>query len=167
MSLLGSSGIGKSNFMVYLIWRRFQDSELKDFPVFLHQRDIIHRFQKGEEPKRWMSGLWSQPLHKLCISWMPTLMWNMGSFASLCGLPLRGGRRQRLSTPNILRRPSAFLGSALCHHGRWRRCWVQRSWPYTSWMRRLSRNASASLVALRGLFWRGTRQGQASTEEGS
>ena len=35
MSLLGSSGIGKANFMVYLIWRRFQDSELKDFPVFL------------------------------------------------------------------------------------------------------------------------------------
>ena len=52
MSLLGSSGIGKSNFMVYLIWRRFQDSELKDFPVFLHQGDIIHRFQKGEEPKK-------------------------------------------------------------------------------------------------------------------
>ena len=51
MSLLGSSGIGKSNFMVYLVWRRFQDSELKDFPVFLHQTDIIHRFQKGEEPK--------------------------------------------------------------------------------------------------------------------
>ncbi|CAL1145573.1 unnamed protein product, partial [Cladocopium goreaui] len=52
MSLLGSSGIGKSNFLVYLIWRRFQDSELKDFPVFLHQGDIIHRFQKGEEPKK-------------------------------------------------------------------------------------------------------------------
>ena len=51
MSLLGSSGIGKSNFMVYLIWRRFQDSELKDFPVFLHQRDDIFRFKKGEEPK--------------------------------------------------------------------------------------------------------------------
>ena len=51
MSLLGSSGIGKPYFMVYLIWRRFQDSELKDFPVFLHQGDIIHRFQKGEEPK--------------------------------------------------------------------------------------------------------------------
>eukprot|EP00930_Biecheleria_cincta_P028080 TRINITY_DN1958_c0_g2_i1.p1 TRINITY_DN1958_c0_g2~~TRINITY_DN1958_c0_g2_i1.p1 ORF type:complete len:648 (-),score=144.87 TRINITY_DN1958_c0_g2_i1:485-2377(-) len=52
MSLLGSSGIGKSNFMVYLIWRRFQDSELKDFPVFLHQRDDIFRFKKGEEPKK-------------------------------------------------------------------------------------------------------------------
>ena len=52
MSLLGSSGIGKSNFMVYLIWRRFHDSELKDFPVFLHQRDIIHLFQKGKEPKK-------------------------------------------------------------------------------------------------------------------
>ena len=52
MSLLGSSGIGKSNFMVYLIWRRFQDSELKDFPVFLHQKDDIFRFQKGEEPKK-------------------------------------------------------------------------------------------------------------------
>ena len=51
MSLLGSSGIGKSNFTVYLIWRRFQDSELKEFPVFLHQRDDIFRFKKGEEPK--------------------------------------------------------------------------------------------------------------------
>ena len=51
MSLLGSSGIGKSNFMVCLIWRRFQDSEFKDFPAFLRQRDIIYRFQKGEEPK--------------------------------------------------------------------------------------------------------------------
>ena len=51
MSLLGSSGIGKSNFMVYFIWRRFQDSELKDFPVFLHQRDDMFRFKKGEEPK--------------------------------------------------------------------------------------------------------------------
>ena len=51
MSLLGSSGIGKSNFMVYFIWRRFQDDELKEFPVFLHQRDVIFRFKKGEEPK--------------------------------------------------------------------------------------------------------------------
>ena len=51
MSLLGSSGIGKSNFMVYLIWRRFQDDELKEFPVFLHQRDVIFRFKKREEPK--------------------------------------------------------------------------------------------------------------------
>ena len=51
MSLLGSSGIGKSNFMVYFIWRRFQDRELKDFPAFLHQRDDIFRFKKGEEPK--------------------------------------------------------------------------------------------------------------------
>ena len=51
MSLLGSSGIGKSNFMVYFIWRRFQDDELKEFPVFLHQRDDIFRFKKGEEPK--------------------------------------------------------------------------------------------------------------------
>ena len=51
MSLLGSSGIGKSNFMVYLIWRRFQDDELKEFPVFLHRRDDIFRFKKGEEPK--------------------------------------------------------------------------------------------------------------------
>ena len=51
MSLLGSSGIGKSNFMVYLIWRRFQDSELKDFPVFLHRGDNILQFEKGKEPK--------------------------------------------------------------------------------------------------------------------
>ena len=51
MSLLGSSGIGKSNFMVYFIWRRFQDSELKDFPVFLHRDDNILQFEKGKEPK--------------------------------------------------------------------------------------------------------------------
>ena len=51
MSLLGSSGIGKSNFAVYLIWRRFQNSELKDFPVFLHRDDNILQFEKGKEPK--------------------------------------------------------------------------------------------------------------------
>ena len=51
MSLLGSSGIGKSNFMVYFIWRRFQDSELKDFPVFLHRDNIILQFEKDKEPK--------------------------------------------------------------------------------------------------------------------
>ena len=68
MSLLGSSGIGKSNFMVYLIWHRFQDSELKDFPVFLHQRDIIYRFQKGEEPKKvGANTLWSGPEQALYI----------------------------------------------------------------------------------------------------
>ena len=49
MSLLGSSG---SNFMVYLIWRRFQDDELKEFPVFLHQRDNILQFETGKEPKK-------------------------------------------------------------------------------------------------------------------
>ena len=68
MSLLGSSGIGKSNFMLYLIWRRFQDSEFKDFPVFLHQRDIIHRFQKGEEPKEVDADtLYSAPQQALYI----------------------------------------------------------------------------------------------------
>ena len=68
MSLLGSSGIGKSNFMVYLIWRRFQDSELKDFPVFLHQRNTIHRLQKGEEPKKVDANtLYSAPAQALYI----------------------------------------------------------------------------------------------------
>ena len=68
MSLLGSSGIGKSNFMVYLIWRRFQDDELKEFPVFLHQRDIIHLFQKGEEPKKVdADALYSAPQQALYI----------------------------------------------------------------------------------------------------
>ena len=52
MSLLGSSDIGKSNFMVYFIWRRFQDAELKEFPVFLRQRDIILQFEKDKEPKK-------------------------------------------------------------------------------------------------------------------
>ena len=68
MSLLGSSGISKSNFMVYLIWRRFQDSELKDFPVFLHQSNIIHRLQKGEEPKKVDANtLYSAPAQALYI----------------------------------------------------------------------------------------------------
>ena len=168
MSLLGSSGIGKSNFMVYLIWRRFQDSEFKDFPVFLHQRDIIHRFQKGEEPKEGgCQDFVGQPLRKLCISWMPTLMWSMGSFASLCGLPLRGGPRQRRSTRNISSMLTTAVGSSLCHHGLWRRCWVKKSWLYTSWRQRLLRNALASLVALPGSCCDWTRQGQASTEERS
>ena len=57
MSLLGSSGIGKSNFMVYFIWRRFQDSDLKDFPVFLHQRDDIHfGLRRAKSRSWWMSG---------------------------------------------------------------------------------------------------------------
>lgn len=34
MSVLGSSGIGKSNFIIYLIWRRFQDPELSKFSLF-------------------------------------------------------------------------------------------------------------------------------------
>ena len=50
MSLLGSSGIGKSNFVIYLIWRRFQDPELIKFPIFLHNGDDIICFKKGEEP---------------------------------------------------------------------------------------------------------------------
>ena len=50
MSLLGSSGIGKSNFVIYLIWRRFQDPELSKFPVFLHRENQITQFKKGEEP---------------------------------------------------------------------------------------------------------------------
>eukprot|EP00438_Fugacium_kawagutii_P028876 Skav207641 [mRNA] locus=scaffold1172:217788:219233:+ [translate_table: standard] len=52
MSLLGSSGIGKSNFMIYLIWRRFQDPELSKFPVFLRQKNRITQFKKGEMPKK-------------------------------------------------------------------------------------------------------------------
>ena len=68
MSLLGSSGIGKSNFMVYLIWRRFQDDELKEFPVFLHRDNIIHLFQKGEEPKKVdVDTLYSAPQQALYI----------------------------------------------------------------------------------------------------
>ena len=68
MSLLGSSGIGKSNFMVYLIWRRFQDSGLKDFPVFLHRDNVIHRFKKGEEPKKVDADtLYSAPAQALYI----------------------------------------------------------------------------------------------------
>ena len=50
MSLRGSSGIGKSNFVIYLIWRRFQDPELSKFPIFLHRLDRITQFKKGEEP---------------------------------------------------------------------------------------------------------------------
>ena len=54
--------------MVYLIWRRFQDDELKEFPVFLRQRDIIHRFQKGEEPKKVDADtLYSAPQQALYI----------------------------------------------------------------------------------------------------
>ena len=68
MSLLGSSGIGKSNFMVYFIWRRFQDSEFKDFPVFLHQRDIILQFETGKEPKKVDADtLYSAPQQALYI----------------------------------------------------------------------------------------------------
>ena len=68
MSLLGSSGIGKSNFMVYLIWHRFQDDELKEFPVFLRRDNIVHLFQKGEEPKKVdVDTLYSAPQQALYI----------------------------------------------------------------------------------------------------
>ena len=68
MSLLGSSGIGKPNFMVYFIWRRFQDAELKEFPVFLHQRDIILQFEKDKEPKKVDAAtLYSAPPQALYI----------------------------------------------------------------------------------------------------
>ena len=68
MSLLGSSGIGKSNFMVYLIWRRFQDSELKDFPVFLRRDNIILQFEKDKEPNKVdANALWSAPAQALYI----------------------------------------------------------------------------------------------------
>ena len=68
MSLLGSSGIGKSNFMVYLIWRRFQDSELKDFPVFLHRDNIILQLEKDKEPKKVDADiLYSAPAKALYI----------------------------------------------------------------------------------------------------
>ena len=68
MSLLGSSGIGKSNFMVYLIWRRFQDNELKKFPVFLHRDDNIFQFEKDKEPKKVDADtLYSAPAQALYI----------------------------------------------------------------------------------------------------
>ena len=68
MSLLGSSGIGKSNFMVYCIWRRFQDSELKEFPVFLHRDDNIFQFEKDKEPKKVDADtLYSAPAQALYI----------------------------------------------------------------------------------------------------
>ena len=68
MSLLGSSGIGKSKFMVYLIWRRFQDNELKKFPVFLHRDDNIFQFEKDKEPKKVDADtLYSAPAQALYI----------------------------------------------------------------------------------------------------
>ena len=68
MSLLGSSGIGKSNFMVYFIWRRFQDSELKEFPVFLHRDNIILQLEKDKEPKKVDADtLYSAPAKALYI----------------------------------------------------------------------------------------------------
>ena len=68
MSLLGSLGIGKSNFMVYLIWRRFQDSELKEFPVFLHRDNIILQLEKDKEPKKVDADtLYSAPAKALYI----------------------------------------------------------------------------------------------------
>ena len=50
MSLLGSSGIGKSNMLIYLMWRRWQDKELSKFPVYVHQKGRIVKYQKGKLP---------------------------------------------------------------------------------------------------------------------
>lgn len=50
MALQGSSGIGLSNMLIYLMWRRWQDPDLSKFPVFVHKRKSITKFQKGKEP---------------------------------------------------------------------------------------------------------------------
>ena len=66
--LLGSSGIGKANFIPYFMWRRFQDNELKHFPVFLHRRDIVLQFENGKEPKGVdVETLWCAPPNALYI----------------------------------------------------------------------------------------------------
>ena len=48
MSLLVSSGIGKSNFMIHLIWRRFRDPELNSTcsPCFCTKKQN-HAVQEG------------------------------------------------------------------------------------------------------------------------
>ena len=52
MSVIGSSGIGKSNMIPYLLWRRWQDDALCQFPVFVHQKSKIVKYQKGQLPCR-------------------------------------------------------------------------------------------------------------------
>ena len=54
--------------MVYLVWRRFQDDGLKEFPVFLHRDDIILQFEKDKEPKKVDADtLYSAPAQALYI----------------------------------------------------------------------------------------------------
>ena len=51
------------------MWRRFQDNELKHFPVFLHRRDIVLQFENGKEPKGVdVETLWCAPPNALYAS---------------------------------------------------------------------------------------------------
>lgn len=52
MTVLGSSGIGKSNMIPYILWRRWNDEELQQFPIYLHQGSKIIMYQKGQPPCR-------------------------------------------------------------------------------------------------------------------
>ena len=130
MSLLGSSGIGKSNFMIYLIWRRFQDPELSKFPVFLHRLDKITQFKTGEEPLevdvRTLSSAPSQALYIMDADNQYECYVDCQS----CGLHRQGNQRAQHSIPNISSMPTTVVGSSFCHHGLWTKCWMPRLCPF-------------------------------------
>ena len=155
MSLLGSSGIGKSNFMVYLIWRRFQDDELKEFPVFLRQRDIIHRFQKGEEPKEVdVKTLRSAPPQALYI-----MDADIDVEHGVCCQSLWITSARRPET-------GAFSTEHFKKAERFSEQFFRQPWA-------LEEMLNSEVMALHKLndevvmFWRGTRQGQRMTRKGS
>ena len=100
MALLGSSGIGKSNMLVYLMWRRWQDKELSNFPVYVHQKDNIVKFQKGKLPCRvWPAEVNSAPLKSLFVRDAAGVD-NVIS-ANCCALWITSSRRGKLGSEHF------------------------------------------------------------------
>ena len=166
MSLLGSSGIGKSNFAVYLIWRRFQDSELKDFPVFLRRDDNILQFEKGKEPKEVdVKTLRSAPAQALYIMDADIHRKHGVSCQSLW---ITSARRPETPASNT----EHFENSKNCGGQFFMPPWALEEMLNAEVMALRELNepvvkerfaASASLVALRGLFCEGVKKRQSMT----
>ena len=47
---MGSSGIGKSSILPYVMWLSWQDEEFSKFPIYVRQQDMIVKYQKDELP---------------------------------------------------------------------------------------------------------------------
>ena len=128
MSLVVSSRIGKYNFMIYLIWRCFQDPELSKFPVFLHRESQITQFKKGEMPKKVDADtVGSAPSQALYIMDADIHLKCNVDCQSLWITSARKPERSAFNTEHFKHANNVVVGSSFCHHGLWRKCWMTRS----------------------------------------